>query len=114
MTINTDHFKRLLEARHNELRELMQSSRESTRPVELDQQSVGRLSRMDAMQVQAMALASQRQRQQELRAIEESLKRLESGDYGYCASCDEEIAVKRLELNPTALTCISCASGRSD
>mgnify|MGYP006447587757 CR=1 FL=1 len=112
MTIHTDHFKKLLEARRDELRQLMQSGKDSTKPVELDQQSVGRLSRMDAMQVQAMALASERQRQQELHAIEEAFRRIESGDYGYCVSCDEEIALKRLEVNPTVLTCIRCASGR--
>lgn len=114
MTIDTNHFKNLLEARRDELLKVMHSSKDSTKPVELDQASVGRLSRMDAMQVQAMALASKRQRKQELHAIEETFKRIENDDYGYCVSCDEEIAPKRLELNPTVLTCIRCASGKAD
>ena len=114
MSAYTGHFKKLLETRRDELLKVMQSSKDSTKPVELDQASVGRLSRMDAMQMQAMALASERQRKQELHAIEEAFKRIENDDYGYCISCDEEIALKRLELNPTVQTCINCASGKSD
>ena len=114
MTTNSAHFKRLLQAKRDELLALMQSSKDSTKPVELDQASVGRLSRMDAMQVQAMALAAEERRRDELQRIEAAFKRIESGDYGYCISCDEEIAPKRLELDPTILTCIRCASGNAD
>lgn len=78
--------------------------------VELDQQSVGRLSRMDALQQQAMANATAQRRLQERRAILAALKRLDEGEFGYCAECGEEIAPKRLELNPTALRCVKCAS----
>ena len=96
-------------ARRDELRHLAESARESRRPVELDQSRVGRLSRMDALQGQAMALETDRRRQVELRLIEAALGRVESGDYGFCLSCGEEIAAKRLELNPTASLCIDCA-----
>lgn len=114
MTIDTAHFKRLLEAKRDGLQALLQSSKDSTKPVELDQASVGRLSRMDAMQVQAMALAAEERRRDELQRIEAAFKRIESGDYGYCISCDEEIVSKRLELDPTILTCIQCASGKAN
>lgn len=81
-------------------------------PVELDQQSVGRLSRMDALQVQAMAMETSRRRAGELRRIAAALARMEAGEYGYCVECGEEIAVRRLELDPAAPLCIECASGR--
>lgn len=114
MTIDSAHFKRLLEAKRDELLTLMQSSKESVRPVELDQASVGRLSRMDAMQVQAMALAAEGRRRDELQRIEAAFERIQNDEYGHCISCGEEIATKRLELDPTILTCIRCASGRSE
>ena len=81
-------------------------------PVELDQQAVGRLSRMDALQVQAMALETSRRRAVELRRIAAALARIDEGEYGYCAECGEEIALRRLELAPAAPLCIACASGK--
>ena len=81
-------------------------------PVELDQQMVGRLSRMDALQVQAMAQETSRRRADEMRRIEAALARIEDGEFGYCLECGEEIAMRRLELDPAAPLCIDCASGR--
>ncbi len=112
MHIDEAYFTALLEARREELKALIHEAEGGTQPVALDQQSVGRLSRMDAMQVQAMAQASQRQRRQELRAIDAALERLANGEYGECVRCGEDIAPKRLTLNPTVQTCIHCASGK--
>ena len=78
--------------------------------VELDQSKVGRLSRMDALQAQAMSQAMNQRREIELNKITAALKRLETGDYGYCVHCDEEIAQKRLQFDPGASLCIDCAS----
>ncbi len=64
---------------------------------------------MDALQVQAMAKAEQERRQTRLRRVEMALARIESGDFGYCAQCDEDIEVKRLEADPTVPLCIKCA-----
>ncbi len=100
--------KRLVE-RQGELRAIAESSRESRKPVELDQSSVGRLSRMDALQVQAMALETERRREIELRRIDAALGRIKSGDYGYCLTCGEEIGPKRLEFDAATPVCIDCA-----
>ena len=78
--------------------------------VELDQTAVGRLSRMDAMQGQAMSKEAGRRRLQALQKIAAALRRLESGNYGFCLSCDEPIAAARLALDPAAPLCIDCAS----
>lgn len=104
-----DH-KKILEALRDELRGLSENSKESRGTVTLDQQSVGRLSRMDALQGQAMAQASERRRFRDLIRIDEALQRLRDGDYGYCVECDEEIAEKRLEVDPAAALCVNCAS----
>ncbi len=79
--------------------------------VTLDQQSVGRLSRMDALQGQAMAKATQARRAAQRQRIMAALVRLDDGEFGYCAACGDEIAANRLELDPTVPTCISCARG---
>ena len=106
-------LRQRLQAELHTLRTASVDTAEDRKPVELDQTSVGRLSRMDAIQSQAMALASERHRRDEVRRIEAALKRIEDGTYGACVSCGEDIAPKRLEADPTVSTCINCASGRS-
>lgn len=81
-----------------------------TSTVELDQTSVGRLSRMDALQSQAMSIALREREKLELQKIFAALRRIESGDYGYCVQCGESVADKRLEFDPATPLCINCAS----
>ena len=78
-------------------------------PVKLDQDSVGRLSRIDAMQVQAMALAAERRRAAERMRIDAALRRLADGEFGYCMTCGERINPARLEHDPSASQCVDCA-----
>jgi DnaK suppressor protein len=78
--------------------------------VTLDQTRVGRLSRMDALANQALAQAAQRRREATLKALEAALTRLESGQFGYCLSCDEPIALPRLWHNPAVTLCLGCAA----
>jgi DnaK suppressor protein len=84
---------------------------EAAQPVELDQQRIGRLSRMDALQGQEMARAAERRRGLELRKIDAALARIDAGDYGWCVRCGEEIAAARLRLDPAVPVCIDCAHG---
>ena len=70
-------------------------------PVALDQTSVGRLSRMDAMQQQAMAAAQSRRRSAMRQRIDAALKRIKEDEFGWCQNCGEAIAPRRLELDPT-------------
>ena len=96
-------------ARREEVLRLPAAHEDESDPVELDQSSVGRLTRMDALQSQAMAAEVERRRELELARIESALERIEQGEYGYCVSCGEPIAPKRLELNPATPLCLSCA-----
>lgn len=104
-------FRARVEAELAELIETSGVGAEARGPVTLDQQSVGRLSRMDAMQGQAMAQEQERRRQGRIAALKATLKRMESGEFGECAECGEPIAERRLEVDPTVLLCVSCASG---
>ena len=108
--LNVATLKAKLLDRKHELERLMAAHEEETKPVQADQTRVGRLSRIDAIQDQAMAQETERRRDAEIHRIDAALAKMESGDYGYCASCDEEISVKRLELDPAAVLCINCAS----
>lgn len=106
-----DVLRQALNRRLEELRQSIDSTADSRKPVELDQASVGRLSRLDAMQMQAMAQAAERMRGQEIERIKAALRRMDDGDFGYCITCGEEIAPERLAIDPTIATCIRCASG---
>lgn len=106
-----DRLRQALTSRLDELRQSSASTAAGRKPVELDQTSVGRLSRMDAMQMQAMAQASERMRAQEIGRIKATLKRIDEGEFGFCIGCGEAIAPARLTIDPTIPTCIRCASG---
>jgi DnaK suppressor protein len=105
---NSTVYKTRLEEERAALLALDKSSAEGRAPVELDQQSVGRLSRMDALQVQAMAQAVGARRGGRLKQIEAALRRVEDGEYGSCLGCGEDIPAKRLEIDPAAAYCVDC------
>lgn len=109
MTASTDHYRALLEAEREALFAASEDTSADRKPVELDQQSVGRVSRGDAMQVQAMAKAQDARRGARIKMIDAALIRIEEGDYGYCAECGEEIPAKRLDVDPAVPRCVKCA-----
>lgn len=47
-----------------------------------------------------------------IRKIEEAIKRIEDGSYGYCVETGEEIGIKRLEARPVATLCIEAQERR--
>lgn len=80
--------------------------------VELDQASMGRLSRMDAMQQQEMAKNRLARLAERKRKLEAALARLDAGSYGRCCACHEELEIERLEADPAAVFCAACAEER--
>lgn len=106
----SEKWRDRLLALRTELESIAETGDESAAVVELDQSKVGRLSRMDAMQVQAMAQASNNRRQTMLSKITAALKRVDEGGFGLCRECEQPINPKRLEFDPTAIYCIECAS----
>lgn len=107
--LNIDEFKHMLEIRLQRILEGKEARDEQSKASELDQSRVGRLSRMDAMQQQAMAQASTRRTEVELQRIRTALQRMKGGEYGICSKCEEEIAEGRLRVDPATLICIACA-----
>ncbi len=107
--IDNDGFRQQLLVLQRDLTASSEAAKESRQAVELDQSKVGRLSRMDALQGQAMAQETERRRGLQLQRIEAAFQRLDDDDYGYCVNCGEDIPVKRLELDPAAPNCVGCA-----
>ena len=108
--MNTERHKKSLLEMKRSLLQAQETGDQAEQTVELDQARVGRLSRMDAMQAQAMSKETGRRRRNTLLRIEAALRRIEEGDYGYCQECGENIAPARLDIDPSAQLCIQCAS----
>lgn len=105
-----EHWRALIEQQIDELARFSEESRQAQAPVELDQTRQGRLSRMDAMQGQAMAQATDARRRRQIAALKGALQRIETAEFGECAECGEPIAQARLKSNPAATLCVACAS----
>ncbi|WP_170358783.1 TraR/DksA family transcriptional regulator [Ruegeria arenilitoris] len=104
-------FETLILSRLEELERNSLAGQDAQSVVELDQQAVGRLSRMDALQNQAMAKAQQTRRDLEVRRLRAALDRMAEGEFGYCEDCGDDIPRRRLDLDPAASKCVSCAAG---
>jgi DnaK suppressor protein len=106
------HIKQKLLLLRDALMQIEQSGNEAAQTVELDQSSVGRLSRMDALQNQAMAKDSQQRRMIQKQRIDSALERIDNNTYGSCVRCEEDIHPRRLAIDPTTLLCIDCAKNQ--
>ncbi len=78
--------------------------------VDLDQSRVGRLSRMDALQNQAISQTAMINRVQQIQQVKSAIKRIDTSEYGICLDCEEPINPRRLDHNPAAPLCIRCAA----
>ncbi len=103
-------YRPRLDAEKTSLLAASDDTAEGRKPVELDQTMVGRLSRMDALQGQAMAAAVDARRHGRVRAIDAAHGRLDDGEFGWCEDCGEFIGHGRLDVDPTVIRCVSCAS----
>ena len=102
-------FLPLLEERILEIKaEISKANTEDTKPISPDV-SIGRLSRLDSMQMQQMALEARRRQQMLLVRLEEAMKRLHQGIFGKCLQCGHDIAEERLRYQPDAVLCMRCA-----
>ncbi len=106
--LDLEHFRTRLHELRAELAAVADESSDAASTVELDQSRVGRLSRMDAMQAQSMAQETARRRQARLLRIEGALRRLDSGDFGLCFACGDDIGKARLDFDPTVTRCVAC------
>jgi len=104
-------LRKLILKRIEDTETVLGRGKSSSEAVELSS-PIGRLSRMDAMQQQQMALENKRRAELTLARLKSALRRIESGDYGACLECGESISQKRLQSQPEATLCIECQSER--
>ncbi len=103
-----EHFRERLQQLAGEINADLAANKDDAGIVELDT-SIGRLSRMDAMQNQQMALELRRRRENQLLRIDNAFKRMDQGRYGKCGKCGKPIDEARLEVFPDVVTCVACA-----
>lgn len=109
MTNALSHLEAELRRQLEQLLATEDTARDAGKTVELDQSTVGRLSRMDALQAQAMSLETTRRRTQQIKRVRAALVKISEGDYGFCDDCGEVINPQRLKVDPAAPYCIHCA-----
>lgn len=110
--LDIEHVRSVLLQTREQLRALQEARDAAAATVELDQSSVGRLSRMYALQQQALGQNSQQCARQALLRIEAALRRCDEGSNGDCLDCDEPIEPRRLQLDPANPFCLRCAAAR--
>lgn len=102
-----DEIRELLKERFAEVSEELEAAKESANPVDLEE-SIGRLSRMDAIQHQQIALKTQAEKSRALSQIKAALQRIDHEDFGDCIECGGPIEKKRLRHRPESVLCIEC------
>jgi DnaK suppressor protein len=106
-----DRFRPLIAQQLAELAAELEAQADSVQPISPDV-SIGRLSRLDSMQAQQMALAGRRRLEEQRSRLQEAMRRIDTGAFGRCLICSQDIAIERLEHQPDAVTCVPCLSRR--
>lgn len=114
MTIDLQAFRARIEGDLLKLDESLREAESAGRTVTLDQSSVGRLSRMDAMQQQAMAQELRARLITSRRSLQAALARIAAGSFGHCCQCDVELDPKRLANEPATVFCSDCVAEREN
>ena len=91
------------------LKEDIQSYGELVKPVSPDN-SIGRLTRMDAINSKNVNEEALRRAKETLHGLERAVREMDDQDFGICESCEEEIPFARLMVMPETVLCVSCAS----
>lgn len=102
-----ERYRPFIVKRLGEIEAELLAGAESTATISPDV-SIGRLSRLDSMQMQQMALAGKRRLEEEQARLHEAERRIDTGAYGRCLLCGGDIADERLEYQPDAVTCVPC------
>ena len=110
--LTPDQLGEMRELLERELTRLLRSigiTETATATVTLDQTAVGRLSRMDSLQSQALAKGLAEREQVRLAHLQEALKRMDDGSYGICTECGTPLDFGRLLVLPEAPNCAGCS-----
>lgn len=105
--VTQESFRPIIDRRLADIDVELSAASESTKPIVPDA-AVGRLSRLDSIQMQQMALAAKRRFEEQRARLHEARRRIDAGTYGQCQRCYADIAIERLQHQPDAVTCVPC------
>lgn len=106
-----EHFRDVIRRRQDEIETELTGAAQDVGVVAPDS-AIGRLSRLDTMQIREMALATRQRLREEKARLQDAVHRIESGTFGRCALCREDISHERLQIQPDAVVCVPCAHKR--
>jgi len=107
--INKDEILTLINKKIARLKRKIESYKELTKPISPDN-SIGRISRMDAINNKSVAEAGLREAQKELSGLEYMNANIDKPDFGLCKKCNEKIPIQRMLLVPQSPYCVNCSS----
>ena len=103
-----EELKDSIHERIAELEASVEKLKDSSKTVELDG-SIGRVTRMDAIQIQRMQEGQLKVTQANILTLKESIQKIDEGTFGKCLYCKKQIGFERLKALPESKTCIECA-----
>lgn len=103
-----NELKTIIDEQVQSIQEEIEELKELTKPVKLDA-SVGRLSRMDAINNKAINEKQLREKKSTLQKLERALERYDEDKLGTCLKCGNEIPFGRLKIMPYTTRCVQCA-----
>lgn len=101
-------IKEKILAEINKTTSLIKEYQELTKPVAPDV-SIGRISRMDAINNKSVAEAALRQAESKLAGLQRVLEKIDSPEFGFCLKCKAAIPLGRILIRPESLYCVNCA-----
>lgn len=107
--MNQKEIIALLEQEIAKTKEQIEEYKEFTKPI-APSDSIGRISRMDAINNKTINENALRKAETKLKNLELALSKVDEPDFGQCAKCKGEIPIQRVMLVPQSRFCVNCAS----
>ena len=108
MQDGTEEIKEIIYEQISKTEESITQYEDMAKPV-APENSIGRVSRMDAINNKSVNDAALRKAETKLNGLKSALDRLQDSDFGLCVRCNNEIPLGRILLMPHARTCVNCA-----
>lgn len=102
-------IKSLLLQEIEKTKSLIEEYKEYTKPIE-PSDSIGRISRMDAINNKTINENALRKAEAKLKNLEVALSNVDDPEFGKCAKCKQQIPIQRIILMPQSRFCVKCAS----
>lgn len=101
-------IKELIKKKIERLGRKIESYKELTKPIS-PENSIGRISRMDAINNKSVAEAGLREAQKELTGLEYMLVNIDKPNFGVCKKCENKIPIQRMLIVPQSPYCVNCS-----